>query len=221
MKRVFDMARARDSLEFDPLPPSPYVTIGNDAITVAVGYVEKLSRLLSSIRGGRYQPSTGCWVYPITAIDEIRQNISTINDMASNARPDRSLGPPSPRRVVDEIQRPASQETQSRLHPITLEAIGEAYLVYGVGKPRNWVARITGLDDRYGFKREFVPGYKDYITANSIGSRGVTVTYMLEEMHIYEVSSPISWRSLDRYYCRQMPHGRERLTDVEVKEFFQ
>lgn len=56
-----------------------------------------------------------------------------------------------------------------------------------------WVARLTGLDARRGFVREFVHGRKDYSNANSVGSRGVFYHYMLEDDAVYEVNQQISW----------------------------
>lgn len=71
------------------------------------------------------------------------------------------------------------------------------------GKPpwRPWVARITGLESRYGLKREFVHGTKDYSQANSIGSRGVYEYFALSP-GVYEVSHMVTWRKSRRYFLR-------------------
>jgi hypothetical protein len=64
-------------------------------------------------------------------------------------------------------------------------------------KPSYWVARITGFDPTYKYKREFLRGRKDYKYANSKGSRGVFVYYILESGNIYEVKK----RSKNRFFC--------------------
>ncbi len=56
-----------------------------------------------------------------------------------------------------------------------------------------WVARLTGLDAKRGFMREFVRGRKDYSRANSVGSRGVFYHYMLDDNAVYEVNQQLSW----------------------------
>ncbi len=66
---------------------------------------------------------------------------------------------------------------------------------------RAWVAQIVGIDPHYGYKRVFLRGKYDYTRANSVGSRGIFVFYMLESGHIYEVSDPISWKRINRYFC--------------------
>lgn len=66
---------------------------------------------------------------------------------------------------------------------------------------RPWVARITGLDSRYGLAREFVRGTRDYSEANSVGSRGLYLYYALAD-GIYEVRELISWQRDRRYFVR-------------------
>jgi len=84
---------------------------------------------------------------------------------------------------------------------------------------RPWVARITGLDEKYGLKREFESGRMDYREANSVGSRGVYINYMLDDAYIYDVSERVSRRSRDRRFCR-FEMGREiRMTKEDVTEW--
>lgn len=66
------------------------------------------------------------------------------------------------------------------------------------GKPLTgpWVARITGRDSRFGYKREFLPYKKDYTHANRKGSRGVFCYFMVETGLVYEVKG-----SRCRYFC--------------------
>jgi hypothetical protein len=78
---------------------------------------------------------------------------------------------------------------------------------------RPWVARIAGLDSRWGLRREFVRPNVDYSRANSVGSRGVYGYYLLDD-GIYEVSHPVSWRNHRRYFVRAA-EGRIREIDRE------
>lgn len=79
-----------------------------------------------------------------------------------------------------------------------IEKYGE---MMGRDKSRPWVARITGLDDKYGFKREFQRGQRDYSKANSIGSRGV-YEYFALPTGIYEVHERLTWKRTRRYFIR-------------------
>lgn len=101
---------------------------------------------------------------------------------------------------------------------LRIEVIGDVYFAYkqrdgmgwaGAKKYRNalgpnatrpWVARIVGLDNLYGLRREFLRcTSKDYRRANSIGSRGVFEYYTLTD-GVYEVNRRISWRRTRRYF---------------------
>lgn len=82
---------------------------------------------------------------------------------------------------------------------------------------RQWIAEIIGVDSRYGWRRVFLRGYKDYTHANGPGSRGVFVTYILEPGRIYQVQSPQSWNHTDSYYCTVSKDGEiVRLNESEV-----
>lgn len=83
----------------------------------------------------------------------------------------------------------------------------------GDAMPRPWVAKITGTDKKYKYKREFVRGQKDYSKANSTGSRGIYIYYYLDEGCIYEVSEQVTWKSWERYFCKV-----EKGKVLEIKE---
>jgi len=85
---------------------------------------------------------------------------------------------------------------------------------------RYWVAEIERLDKRYGYKRRFLRfNHKDYDNANSVGSRGVMIHYVLESGKIYEVKEPKSWKRDIRYFCRVNDRGEiEEITTEEVDE---
>ena len=50
-------------------------------------------------------------------------------------------------------------------------------------------------------------GRTDYSNANSKGSRGVYIWYVLESGRRYFVCAPESWRAVDEYYCRVSDNG--------------
>jgi len=82
-------------------------------------------------------------------------------------------------------------------------------------RSRAWVARITGLDKNYRFKREFLTGQRDYSQANSVGSRGVYIYYALTD-GVYEVNAPLSWTKTDRYFMRVQGTTMTRISLEEV-----
>lgn len=74
-------------------------------------------------------------------------------------------------------------------------------------RPRPWVARLRGLDPRWGFQREFVRGVFDYTYARGkYGGRGIYVYWSLAP-GCYEVYRPISWRSEERFFIRVANDG--------------
>lgn len=85
----------------------------------------------------------------------------------------------------------------------------------GRNTSRPWVARLTGLDPKYGFAREFLSGQKDYSLANSVGSRGVFVYYPLKP-GVYEVNERLTWKKTRRYFIRVEDAQIEEITKDEV-----
>ena len=86
---------------------------------------------------------------------------------------------------------------------ITKDLLGgrTASAVFGTAPARYFVAEITGTDEKFGYKRIFLPCNKDYRNSNSTGSRGVVAHYLIDSGKIYDVKSPDSWRSSERYFC--------------------
>lgn len=79
---------------------------------------------------------------------------------------------------------------------------GERYQGYlGRDKSKPWVARLTGLDEQYGFKRDFMRAPCDYSRASGTGARGIYKYYALEP-GIYEVNERTSWKSVRRYFIQ-------------------
>jgi len=96
-----------------------------------------------------------------------------------------------------------------------------AELINGVAwasRPRPWVARLTALDDHWGFCREFVKGVQDYTYARRSGGRGIYVYYALAP-GLCEVYRPISWKHEERFFCRVDGNGSlHRIEREEVIE---
>ncbi len=85
---------------------------------------------------------------------------------------------------------------------------------YAPARPAPYVARITGVGGRLGIVREFVRGRKDYSAANSTGSRGIRIHYMLPP-GVYEVQEILSWRDARRYFVRS---DGGRLAEIDREE---
>jgi hypothetical protein len=89
----------------------------------------------------------------------------------------------------------------------------------GVARP--WVARLVGLDARYGFAREWVRGHWDYSHVNSTGSRGIYLIYALSP-GLYEVNERTSWRRSRRFYLRVAEDATLReISREEVRQCLQ
>lgn len=81
-----------------------------------------------------------------------------------------------------------------------MRAFGKAmhlpYAIVRLSCSRPWVADMTNG------KRIFQKGQTDYRNANSDGSKGVEVSFILWPNRIYEVCEPNPPGSPDRYKCR-------------------
>lgn len=75
-------------------------------------------------------------------------------------------------------------------------------MTFGKTPSSAWCAEITGLHPKFKFERKFLKGNRSYVNANRVGSRGVFDYFNLENGKLYEVSSPVSWKNIDRYFCR-------------------
>lgn len=98
------------------------------------------------------------------------------------------------------------------------QAMGKKGL--GMKYPRPWIAHIVGADLQYGLSRRFLEASTDYKDANSVGSRGVYLWFVLETGNLYEVKERISWGKSSRYFCAVTERGDiQILEDDEVKEW--
>lgn len=86
------------------------------------------------------------------------------------------------------------------------------------GRPLPWAARITGPDDRWGFKREFVHGIRDYTFGQEHHTRGVYLYFFLDP-GLYEVYRPTSWKHEERYFIKVDDLGKlSRISREEITE---
>lgn len=241
MNSQFAEQRARDALEFDPLPPSPWVTIGDDEIVIKTNYSEPLSRLLRELPSNRWQPEQRCWLLPFSSAEALRKVLPEIDRLAREAK--QSADEETSRRDRERqvaarhrLQEMATAERERQVraprplrseylyviqgrpkYAIILEAIGDDTVgVYGT-RPRHWITQIFGCDGRGRWIGAKLYGARDYSSANSIGSRGVMVTYLLDEGPIYQVCSPQSWTRADTYFCRILDGQCVRMSDDEVR----
>lgn len=93
---------------------------------------------------------------------------------------------------------------------LVLEAIGDDMehlfkhhrLLRGEKRPFDypWVARCTGWRGAEPV-RDYITGLKDYTRGNSVGSRGITLTYWLQEGEIYEAHELLTWKRSRQYFC--------------------
>lgn len=88
----------------------------------------------------------------------------------------------------------------------------------GYNEQKSWVARITGLDSKFGLTRDFSQGVKDYSQANSTGSRGIFCYYPLKP-GIYEIQERVSWKRVKRWFAKVDGTEITEITRNEVMEW--
>lgn len=90
----------------------------------------------------------------------------------------------------------------------------------GRPSPGPWVAEVTGKYPSGKLQRTFVRSNRDYSRANSKGSRGVYLWFVLESDKLYEVHARCSWKRSENYFCAVTEAGDVRnLTDQEAAEW--
>lgn len=241
----FAEEKARDALAFEPLPPSRWISVDRaEGILISVRYSEPLSALLRSLPQARWEAERRRWRYPFTSGEAIRRAAPEIERLAGLAQEsaDRETEAREAERAAAARARENERQDRERrramaqprpLRPeflavipdrprfaIAIEAIADDLRALGAMfgfRSRCWVARIFGSDGRGGWARAFVDGCRDYSRANSKGSRGIYITYFLEEGPVYEISAPQTWGSTDRYFARVIDGAIERLTKEEVE----
>jgi len=103
---------------------------------------------------------------------------------------------------------------------ITDQALGKGAGDVVVGHiSSGWVAEITGKDKKYKFRRHFLRGFKDYSKTNSAGSRGVFISFFLDEDKLYEACYRVTWGSARRYFCIIKNGCIIELSEKEAREW--
>jgi len=94
---------------------------------------------------------------------------------------------------------------------LALEAIGQNY-IRDIRELDRFIGTASGQSfDRMPYRQGVwdvtesdtgpVFGKWDYSKANSKGSRGVYIHYLLESGKLYQVAEPTSWKNSDHYFC--------------------
>lgn len=234
--------RARDALAFEPLPPSPWVSVDDKAIRVVTPYHPDLVALLKRL-GGTWDSGDGRWRVPFVARTALVATLPEIERLAveataqheeidarrqaqraaDHARRETERIAAERRRALSSPPRPFRHEflvsrAGAPRHWLEIEAIGDDVTrLPGLRGSAGWVAQIFGGCPHRGFQRAFLRGAKDYAAANSRGSRGVMLSYALEEGPIYEIKQRTSWRHVDRWFLRIWDGKRRRMTEDEVR----
>lgn len=90
----------------------------------------------------------------------------------------------------------------------------------GRPSPGPWVAEVTGKYPSGKLQRLFVRSHRDYSRANSKGSRGVYLWFVIESDKLYEVHERVSWKNTRNYFCCVTEQGDIYvLTDQEAEEW--
>lgn len=100
---------------------------------------------------------------------------------------------------------------------LAIEAIGQNY-IRDIREIDRFISDVCGLDtDRMPWRHgvwelsfgKAVPmmGKWDYSKANSKGSRGVYIHYILESGKLYQVADPRSWKRTEHYFCTVSADG--------------
>lgn len=80
---------------------------------------------------------------------------------------------------------------------LKIEKIGNPHL----GFQPAWVRIVKDIAP-HRLIEETLDGTFDYSEANSVGSRGVFIYYILQEGYIYHVSQPLNFKRHTTYFCR-------------------
>lgn len=88
---------------------------------------------------------------------------------------------------------------------------------YGQKRLCPWVARVIDIRADGSIEREFVHGTKDYSRADSIGSRGVYIYYVLDP-GVYEVNERIDLLRARRWFGRVADGVLSQITKQEAIE---
>lgn len=235
--------RARDALSFDPLPPSPWIIVTARGIEIATRYSEPLSHILRDLPGSRWDAMARCWRYPFMTAPAIRKSMAEIDRLASEAREGTHVE--TLRREAERLEsvarrtRDDAERSRQRAAAVR-KSLRREYLVPVAGRPKYhlsmeaigddtyrqlratgmpppfWVAQIFASNGGGGWVRDFLPARRDYSNANSAGSRGTILNYVLDEGPIYEIKRRVSWQRAERGFLRIVDGQPVPMTADEV-----
>jgi hypothetical protein len=80
-----------------------------------------------------------------------------------------------------------------------------------------WLAEITGLDDKYKFKRTFLNGSIDFSESNKSGNAGVKLYFIIEDDKIYQLREK-SGKKEFKYFFKMVNGEEVKLQEEEVIE---
>lgn len=237
----FAEQKARDALEFDPIPQSRWLKRDDKSILVSTAFDPEIVNILKRL-GGRWKEETRQWHLPFSAASRLKEALPEIDRLATAAEASKAE---RESRRQDHLQKERAKveaEHADRARERALKApprpFRREYLIPRQGAPRywlkleaigddqsallgrgsmGWVAQLFGTSPRHGFQRSFLNGVKDYTNANSKGSRGVTLEFMLEDGPIYEVFERFTWHRSGRYFLRIEQGVRRLMTEDEVR----
>ena len=118
-----------------------------------------------------------------------------------------------------------SNDAKARLYfGIVQEMLGRVVAETVVGRNpftrKPWVAKITGFDFKYGYKREFINGKIQRLRSNAAGSRGIEIWFLLESGFVYQARHFTSWKSEEKFFCKVTEDGDiEKISQEEVDEW--
>lgn len=81
---------------------------------------------------------------------------------------------------------------------------------------RPWCALLLGVDEKFGYRREFLDPKVDYTHANSRGTRGVWFWFTLTSGQYYEARYPLNWRTRTHQFLTATTAGD--VVDVDEDE---
>ena len=103
-------------------------------------------------------------------------------------------------------------------HEMIRHAAPETAHLFKFPNTQPWIARITGLCDKYKYRREFIRARRNYHSANSAGTRGIYYEFYFEASphDVFEVWHKPSWKRAERYFCRFVNGEPVRISEDQV-----
>lgn len=220
-----------DSGGFDPLDGARCVECRSEHIALRTPYSEELAGLCRSIPGAKWDFERRYWAVPYSSIEPLRGKVREIERLSAEIRratpkkpsattPDTQFRLPTSPEGARPLRREFTRPIEGRpTYHLQLEAIGEdlarGFWAFGF-RPRHSVCRVWASNGRGGWVKDYLRGDRCYANANSKGSRGVMVSYFLDEGPIYHICDPKTWSQTDRYFARIINGEMIRMSDDEV-----